>query len=64
MKLITSRSELLSNFPECYACEEKPTGVEHAPPRLFFPEGGEYRKDLITVPSCDLHNAEKSRGSV
>lgn len=36
------------------------------PPRCFFPEkkdlpqGEDYRVNLITVPSCDLHNLSKS----
>ena len=47
-------------------CERPATSREHVPPKCIFPElkdsGGEnMRKDLITVPSCDLHNSEKSR---
>jgi hypothetical protein len=38
---------------------------EHVPPLNLFPEahevgGKDYRINLITVPSCDLHNAAKS----
>lgn len=46
----------------CYMCDAPATTSEHAPPRCFFPEpkdvndGTDYRKNLITVPSCDAHN--------
>jgi hypothetical protein len=39
-------------------CEAQATTKEHAPPRSFFPEG--YRRNLITVPSCDRHNSDNS----
>lgn len=49
----------------CYMCDRVATSREHVPPRSLFPElrdlGRDYRKDLITVPSCDLHNMSKSR---
>ena len=47
-------------------CESNATSVEHAPPRCLFPEqkdppnNVDYRKNLITVPSCDIHNTVKS----
>jgi hypothetical protein len=47
-------------------CPKEATSREHAPPRCIFPErsdtpsGTDYRKNLITVPSCDEHNSEKS----
>lgn len=49
----------------CYACSRPATSREHAPPKCLFPEakdipGFELRRDLITVPSCDLHNTAKS----
>ena len=50
----------------CYMCESDATSVEHAPPKCLFPEkkdtpkGTDFRKNLITVPSCDLHNSAKS----
>jgi len=50
----------------CYMCDEIATSSEHAPPRCIFPEqkdlpeGIDYRKNLITVPSCDEHNSRKS----
>lgn len=51
---------------KCYMCDSVATSREHVPPRCLFPEsrdvGGEnYRNNLITVPSCDLHNTAKSR---
>ena len=49
----------------CYMCNREATSREHAPPRNLFPtskEGGrDFRKSLITVPSCDEHNASKSK---
>jgi len=51
----------------CYMCKEPKTSVEHVPPRCLFPkkkdlsEGIDLRKQLITVPSCDLHNSQKSK---
>ena len=38
----------------CYACDQPATTREHTPPFAFFPKG--YRENLITVPSCELHN--------
>jgi len=38
----------------CYACDQTATTKEHAPPKSFFPEA--QRHNLITVPSCALHN--------
>lgn len=43
----------------CYFCGGEVTGVEHIPPRCFFPKGK--RNELITVTSCDIHNQEKSK---
>jgi len=53
------------NTEKCYKCEQKATSREHVPPICLFPEikdtnGINFRKDLITVPSCDLHNSKKS----
>ncbi len=44
----------------CYfqSCSEKPVTREHAPPKAFFPK--DQRKQLITVPSCSVHNNDKS----
>lgn len=47
-------------------CNDKATSSEHVPPKCLFPEqkdlpeGVDLRKSLITVPSCDLHNSQKS----
>ncbi|WPP51436.1 hypothetical protein [Catalinimonas niigatensis] len=50
---------------QCYMCNREATSREHVPPLCLFPEmkdskGINFRKDLITVPSCDLHNSKKS----
>lgn len=51
----------------CYMCDSPATSREHIPPRCFFPEKKDlplaidYRKELITVPSCDTHNLTKSK---
>ena len=51
---------------ECYMCDRTAAGVEHVPPRCLFPKckdlpiGVNLRKNLITVPSCKVHNSEKS----
>jgi hypothetical protein len=50
----------------CYMCERPKTSGEHVPPRCLFPEnkdcehGENFRKNLIKVPSCDIHNSAKS----
>ncbi len=50
----------------CYMCEKEKTSVEHVPPKCLFPEkkdaeGIDYRINLITVPSCDVHNMATSK---
>lgn len=51
----------------CYFCEKAATSAEHVPPACLFPEqkdlddGVDYRRNLITVPSCDEHNSQKSK---
>lgn len=51
----------------CYMCDAPSTTREHAPPLCVFPttqdmgDGVNYRRDLITVPSCDDHNSCKSK---
>ncbi|GEM_PF-214884 len=51
----------------CYFCDAPATSDEHIPPKCLFPEekdlpkGIRYRNNLITVPSCDAHNSEKSK---
>lgn len=50
----------------CYMCDRPRTSGEHVPPRCLFPEskdcenGENFRKNLIKVPSCDVHNSAKS----
>lgn len=51
---------------ECYFCGAPSTSMEHVPPKCLFPERKDvsredYRRNLITVPSCDEHNLRKSR---
>lgn len=51
--------------PTCYYCSNVATSKEHVPPLCLFPEqkdanGRDFRKNLITVPSCDEHNTKKS----
>jgi len=51
----------------CYMCDKPAEGVEHVPPRCLFPEskdlpeGVDLRKQLITVPACNVHNTSKSQ---
>jgi hypothetical protein len=47
-------------------CEKPAVSKEHIPPKCVFPEqkdtnGKNYRRDLITVPSCDIHNSAKTK---
>lgn len=57
----------MSLVDSCYWCGAPATSREHAPPRCIFPSPkdalGEirYRDNLITVPSCDKHNLQKSK---
>jgi hypothetical protein len=53
-------------YRSCYMCEAAATSVEHTPPKCLFPSqkdagGVNYRVNLITVPSCVVHNSAKSR---
>lgn len=51
----------------CYFCGQPATSDEHFPPKTLFPKlkdspnGHDYRKQLYTVRSCDVHNNEKSK---
>jgi hypothetical protein len=49
---------MLMNSLKCYLCDDIKHSVEHAPPKGFFPKG--MRNNLITVPSCQIHNEETS----
>ena len=55
--------ESMSQPPSCYMCSRRSKSREHVPPCCLFPEskdvGGQYRRNLITVPSCDKHNSQK-----
>ena len=52
----------------CYWCGKPATSREHVPPKCLFPENKDiqkiydesFRNNLITVPSCDKHNLQKS----
>lgn len=52
----------------CYWCGNEATTREHVPPKCLFPENKDtenyyktdFRKNLITVPSCLKHNTDKS----
>ncbi|MEL5451861.1 hypothetical protein PTR41_18505 [Serratia bockelmannii] len=52
---------------KCYMCDSEGTTNEHVPPKCIFPEkkdipdGEDYKKNLITVPSCEQHNTQKSK---
>lgn len=67
-----SRSKKAKSFEGlyCYACERPAVSEEHAPSRGFYPrrqevygppKGKDYRKGLITVPSCEEHNTLKAQ---
>ncbi|TWR26604.1 hypothetical protein FPZ42_06070 [Mucilaginibacter achroorhodeus] len=43
----------------CYMCDQPATTVEHVPPKSYFPKNK--RENLITVPSCTLHNNATSK---
>jgi len=55
-----------ASIQTCYYCGVPATTIEHVPPRCLFPErkdafGTDWRRNLITVPSCDEHNLRKSK---
>lgn len=56
----------MNNQEICYMCDSIATSKEHVPPKCLFPEKkdmgeNKYRQNLITVPSCDIHNTSKSQ---
>ena len=61
-----SKERALSNKLTCYWCGDSADSREHVPPRSLFPtvsdtpDGNDYRSQLVTVPSCYLHNGAKS----
>lgn len=51
---------------QCYRCGAPAVSKEHVPPICLFPEEKDirtsiFRNNLITVPSCELHNSRKSK---
>lgn len=54
----------MNNLNYCYMCNCEANTREHVPPKNLFPEAkdvaGNYRNNLITVPSCEKHNSAKS----
>lgn len=59
---------ILSESNLCYRCERLATTRDHVPPSCFFPKSKylpqgskNYRDNLVTVPSCELHNNLRSR---
>jgi hypothetical protein len=59
-----SKGKRKGSRSKCYACDGIVTSREHVPPKCFFISsengGPDQRKNLITIPSCDKHNLEKS----
>jgi hypothetical protein len=51
-------------------CDDEGSTKEHVPPKCIFPEakdiqtGDNYKKNLITVRSCEKHNTAKSKDDV
>lgn len=58
--------ETMNTVKTCYMCDKPATSREHAPPKCLFPKeehslsGENRRRGMITVPSCDEHNGDKS----
>ena len=44
----------------CYMCDAQSVGREHVPPKCLFPNDPQFRKSLVSVPSCAKHNSDKS----
>lgn len=42
----------------CYICGNEAKSKEHVPAKCFFPKDEKYRKQLMTVKSCKLHNED------
>lgn len=56
----------MNKIKTCYACDAVAISDEHVPPKCLFPHKKylpkgcrDLRKNLITVPSCKMHNADK-----
>jgi len=44
---------------KCYCCDKDAISREHIPPKCIFPDPRPL--NMITIPSCDKHNLEKSK---
>lgn len=44
---------------KCYCCNKNAVSKEHVPPKCIFPNPRP--SNIITIPSCDTHNLEKSK---
>ena len=65
MTLEIGKTTKNTHIQKCYMCDNIATSQEHVPPKCLFPEqkdtrGIDFRKNLIKVPSCDIHNMSKS----
>jgi len=65
MKLEVGNNPENKEIQKCYMCDKIATSQEHVPPKCLFPEqkdtrGIDFRKNLIKVPACDIHNMSKS----
>ncbi|SNR53937.1 hypothetical protein [Flavobacterium sp. ov086] len=65
MRLEVDNDFTNKSIQKCYMCENIATSQEHVPPKCLFPEqkdtrGIDFRKNLIKIPSCDIHNMSKS----
>jgi hypothetical protein len=49
----------MKNQEKCYRCQELAETREHIPPKSFFPDKGR-NLQMKTVPSCKVHNNDKS----
>jgi hypothetical protein len=62
---IAFNTGIMGTHIKCYMCDSPATSHEHVPPKCVFPErkdaaGRDFRSQLITVPSCDVHNSKKA----
>ena len=44
---------------KCYCCDNEAISKEHMPPKCIF--SSPRPSNMITIPSCDKHNLEKSK---
>jgi hypothetical protein len=64
---IANVKQITNMTKTCFYCGGPATGVDHVPPRCFFPKDkdlpvgvADMRKNLITVPACNDHNGKYS----